>query len=270
MNLTSTRYIKFTILLIAVIGLSLACGTNTVTNSHENTEPEKPEVEEAQPIEEAEKPQETETHEEIPPTPTALPSPTSTSPPPSPSVSPIEILSHKSYIQSNWYHIIGEVQNNTTYPMNFIKIVATLYDENNNVVGTDYTYTDLDIVLPGGKAPFVIATDQWAGTASYKLQAQGSESEGELPRQDLIVLSSNDYIQYDWLHVVGEVLNTGDTNAEYVRVVITLYDTQGDVVGVGYTYTELDIIPPGGTSPFDASTDFWEGYDQYSIQVQGR
>ena len=74
----------------------------------------------------------------IPPTETpALPTTT-----PTPNVPPLEILSHQGYIDGKWSHIVGEVRNNTDAPMEYVKIVSTLYDSNNKVVGTDFAYTE--------------------------------------------------------------------------------------------------------------------------------
>jgi hypothetical protein len=229
--------------MIVLFAASLACGKSQVTSPPVATTP-KPVV--TQP---------TETQ--------ALPTDT-----PTPSVPPLEILSHNSYTDGGWFHIIGEVKNNTDYPMEYVKIVATLYDDNNKVVGTDFTYTILDIIPPGGKAPFETGTNKWEDTTNYKLQAEGRK--GSLPRQDLVIRNHESYIDGNWLHVQGEVENTGTSDAEYVKLVITLYDISGNVVGVDFTYTTLSTIPAGGTSPFDSGTNHWPNFDHYEIQVQGR
>jgi hypothetical protein len=72
------------------------------------------------------------------------------------------------------------------------------------------------------------------------------------------------------LSIDGEVANHGSTPAEFVKVIATLYDTEGKVVGEGYSYTTLDKIPPGDTSPFEISTSHIDGYDHYVLQVEGR
>jgi hypothetical protein len=180
----------------------------------------------------------------------------------------LEILSHTSYTDAGWYHIVGEIRNNSTQPMAFVKIVATLYDDASTVVGTDFTYTELDVIPPGGKSPFETGTDQWEGTTNYKLQAQGRPSSPA--RQDIVIKSHQSYVDGSWLHVRGEVENTGDTDAEFVKIVVTLYDETGTVVGTDFTYTDLDTVPPGGTSPFETGTDHWPGFDHYEIQVQAR
>jgi len=250
------------LVIVLLITTSLACGSTRVTSpSVESTAEQAP----ARPTEEVQtQPPENLEPTVVPPTQTpALPTHT-----PTPSAPPLEILSHQSYMDAGWYHIVGEVQNNTDYPMEFVKIVATLYDENNKVVGTDFTYTDLGIIPPGGKSPFQTGTDKWAGTVSYKLQAQARQ--GSLPRQDLVIRSHESYVDGAWLHVHGEVENTGTTPAEFVKLVITLYDANNNVVGMDFTYTTLGTIPAGGTSPFESGTDHWPGFDHYEIQVQGR
>lgn len=186
---------------------------------------------------------------------------------PTPSIPELEILSHQSYEDSGWFHIVGEVRNNSDRPMEFIEVVATLYDDTNNVTGTDFTYTYLNVIPPGGKSPFETGTDEYAGTTQYKLQVQGSP--GDLPRQDLVINSHNHYEDNGWLHVRGEVQNTGDSPAEFVQIVITLYDAAGNVVGTDFTYVDIDPLPPGGTSPFETGTDHYPGFDHYEIYVQG-
>jgi hypothetical protein len=110
--------------------------------------------------------------------PTPTPSlPTAT---PTPSLSQLEILSHQSYVDVGWFHIVGEVQNNSDTPVEFVKVVATLYDDAGQVVGTDFTYTEIDVIPPGGKSPFETGTDEWTGTTNYRLQVQGDAA----PRRD--------------------------------------------------------------------------------------
>ncbi len=93
---------------------------------------------------------------------------------------------------------------------------------------------------------------------------------GRLPRQDLIILSHSSYVDGDWFHLRGEVKNTGTTQAKYVKIIVALYDAAGDVVGIDYTFTTLDIMPAGGTSPFATGTDYWPEFHHYEIQVEGR
>ncbi len=52
------------------------------------------------------------------------------------------------------YHIVGEVQNNGTQTAKFVQVSATLYDSNNKVIGTDFSFTNPSDIDPGQKASF--------------------------------------------------------------------------------------------------------------------
>lgn len=71
--------------------------------------------------------------------------------------STIRILSHNSFTDSlGFLHIVGELQNEGITNLEFVKVTSTLYDARNQVVATDFTYTDPSDVGPGQKAPFEI------------------------------------------------------------------------------------------------------------------
>lgn len=188
---------------------------------------------------------------------------------PTPAVTPLEILSSQGYADSiGFYHVIGEVRNNTSAPMGFVEIVATLYDDSGGVTGTSFTYSTLEVIPPAGKSPFDIIMTEATGTTKYKLQVQGNEA--SLGRQDLVIAGES--INTDaigFTHIQGEVQNTGSQPATFVELIGTIYDADGNVVGVGFTYTTLDTIPAGGASPFDLILQSRPGLDHYEIQVQG-
>jgi hypothetical protein len=58
--------------------------------------------------------------------------------------------------QNGWYQIVGEVVNTGSDNTEFVKVVATFYDEGGTVIETDYTYTDPSDLAAGQLAPFEI------------------------------------------------------------------------------------------------------------------
>jgi hypothetical protein len=85
----------------------------------------------------------------------------------------ISVLSSSSFRDDTGaYHIVGEVKNNSPRDsMNYVKIVATLYDKGGKVVGTDFTYSDIDVLRPAEKSPFkIILTDLGQSQKSKQLQ----------------------------------------------------------------------------------------------------
>ena len=76
----------------------------------------------------------------------------------------IKILSSNSFFDHNQFspgfHIVGEIQNNSTHIDTSVQVAVTLYDNNNQTVGTANTYTTPSTILPGKKSPFEIIVNQ--------------------------------------------------------------------------------------------------------------
>ena len=90
--------------------------------------------------------------------------------------SSITILSHNSYVDSvGYFHVVGEVENNTPNTAKFVQITGTFYDINNAVVGTQITYTNPSNISSGAKAPFDLVLVSTSVPSSlvnhYKLSA---------------------------------------------------------------------------------------------------
>jgi hypothetical protein len=56
--------------------------------------------------------------------------------------------------------LIEQVQNNVTNEVNFVKIIATYYDQNGDITGTDFTFSDPYLLKPAMKAPFELSLDE--------------------------------------------------------------------------------------------------------------
>jgi len=153
-------------------------------------------------------------------------------------------------------------------------LVSAIYEYKPNgkplvTLGTEQTTTLLDVIPAGGKAPFKLGPYFFGLPVTlYELKVQGQA--GNPGRQDLALQSSNAYTSGAWLYVRGEIKNTGANSAQYVKAVVTLYDSEGKVVGVLAAYTNAGTIPPGGFSTFQASTNYWPGYDHFVIEIQGQ
>jgi hypothetical protein len=53
------------------------------------------------------------------------------------------------------------------------------------------------------------------------------------------------------LHLVGEVLNQSDQNMNFVKIIASFYDSADRIVATDFTYTELDTVEAGDSSPFE-------------------
>lgn len=193
------------------------------------------------------------------------------SPTPSPAPAAVRILSSSSFTVSGTGHIVGEVQNDTGQNVAFVKVVASVYDSGGTLVGTESTYTDLDILTPGQRSPFeIIILNISAAATSYQLSGQWRVTTDQ-PLRGLTILSHREQVdRAGYHHIIGEVRNDTGQPVEFVKIVGAFYDGSGKVVATESTYTELDRLEPGQTSPFEMIALYWHNAVRYELQVQAR
>jgi len=150
-----------------------------------------------------------------------------------------------------YLHIIGEVVNNQDKAIEYVRIVVALYDQSNNILDTDFSFSDVQIIPPYGKSPFdVTFTGGSSGVANYKLETEGRET-NPLPMGLQLGRPRIFTDDLGYVHVVGEVRNKGDTTANYVKVNGILYDSSKNLIGVDFTFTEFSDIYPDQSSSFE-------------------
>ena len=202
------------------------------------------------------------------PTPTPLPSrPDATAAP-----GQLEVISHKSYVDDlGCYHIVGEVKNNAAIPMEYVEVVAKLFDNTNKNIGTKLTFTAPDVIFRGGSAAFDIIAlrkSQWDNIETYTLQVKGDASQ-ETEQQNLILISQDGRLEDGLMFISGQVQNVGTVSA-LAKLIITLYDADHNVVNTAWTYADAGIIPVNGVSDFELKVEHQLDPDnfQYRIQIE--
>ena len=166
----------------------------------------------------------------------------------------IVIVSHTSYIDSFWdsHTIIGEIQNIGDQPATNVDITATYYNADNEVISDlGGPIVELNVLLPGRKSPFGssdLSTDPQL-IDHYSLNVSFTPCD-PIPEK-LEIISHNSTIDpYDeYLHIIGEVQNSGDLQDPSVHVVATCYNEAGTVVAFSADYVrtvnqkaDFDII----------------------------
>lgn len=210
--------------------------------------------------------------------PTGTPTPTpSVTQSPSPTQTPTEVthvsvLSASDYYDgSGYFNVVGEVQNTLGTNVKYVKIVATFYDSSGAVIVADYTNTEIDILKPNQKSPFKLTSYLGNSVAGYSLDVQYNTTQDQ-PFEGLTIVNPTASIDPQGLHnVVGEVKNNGASEATYVEVVGTYYNSAGKVIGISFTYTDPDTINAGATSSFElTSYPLAITPARYELQVQGQ
>ena len=207
-----------------------------------------------------------------PPEPTTpAPEDVTPTPPEKPPVKP-QIRGVTDYFDMDYYNLVGEVFNSTDSNIDFVKVVATFYDKAGTVIGTSFTYTELDIILPNDAAPFEISSyPDKIQPASCKLSSDYNATT-EQPFVGLSIKSHSVSIDDMGFHeIVGEIENNSTMPAEFVKIVATYYNSSEDIIGTAFTFTDIDVVQAGDTAPFELSSYPREiNPASYKLQVEGQ
>lgn len=192
-----------------------------------------------------------------------------------PSGGDVKILSHNGYMVSDmigtYAIVVGEVQNTGKDVLRYVKITATLYDSEDNILATHYTYAQIKVLLPGQKSPFIFI--KLSSAERYGLEVTEFRPTTDEPYRDFEILSHSSFIDDDGHYrVTGELKNTGTRSANDTEVIATFYDASGEVVGASVIATvDPRHVPRGETASFDVQATPKETASDiatYALQVQ--
>ena len=141
------------------------------------------------------------------------------------------------------FHIVGEIQNNLRSPLNQVSIFVTLFDENENVILTKETRSQVNTIMPEMKGPFdfIFSKVSPNQVKSYELDLEYSISE---PKGQVISITSSELSRdsHNNLIISGVVENNGEITANTIAVIATLYDKNGKVSSVSKVHPEPDYL----------------------------
>jgi hypothetical protein len=172
----------------------------------------------------------------------------------------VRVLSSNAFVpysgSTSWY-IVGEVRNDTSANVQFVRISATLRDAGGNVVDSDYSYSMIGKLTPGMTSPFWIIFSDPPSWSTYDLQVTW-DTTSQQPYAMEILNSTLYFDSYDAFHVVGEIRNQYAEQRTFVEAYVTMYDASGQVIGVDSTFTNPYDLNPGQTASFDSEVYFWK------------
>jgi len=149
--------------------------------------------------------------------------------------------------------IVGEVLNNFSYPIELVRITATVYDKNGIIVATGDKYVNDYLIKPGSRSGFDIFLDETLPSKSkYALTTSFEKSEDDKPEALQLSVGKNSKSS-NTFRVLGEVMNQGKNDANAVKVSAIFYDEKHKVMDTDYVFTNPDIISPNKKAPFEFS-----------------
>jgi LysM repeat protein len=148
---------------------------------------------------------------------------------------------------------LGEIHNTTGLDLEQAGVKIVLLDEQGEAVAEAQEYVQIELLRPGGRAPFAVRFTSppqsfasylaipWQGVqgyiGNYYLDLSVSDLQGEGERYAVYTVS-------------GSVSNTGPEDTVDVLVTVTLYDALGRVIGLRREVPEHNVIPRGGHTTF--------------------
>jgi hypothetical protein len=191
------------------------------------------------------------------------------------SINDVVITSHSlSYYlpptYQDWYsYIVGEVQNQGSDTVLFVGVTGTFFDSDGNILATDFEYVEIDVLAPDQTSPFLLqswlpnvpADHYTVSVSQYDVTNETLYREFQIHNDALLYPKSNDYNPY----VEGDVENTGQSDVNKCKVLVTLYNVEGTAIR---TDSHIIVDMPVGTT---RSFNFWFGstpeISSYQIQV---
>jgi hypothetical protein len=170
---------------------------------------------------------------------------------------------------------LGEVLNNTGASIEQVQVAVSLYDAEGEMVATSSTFTEFDIIPNESKMPFALLfTEPPSDFSQHQVVALSGVTVAHWGRNyiDLTIESDRGEASSERAYVVtGRVRNTGQYDAEQIRMVVTAYDAEGRVVGIRRGSPETQALGMGESSPFSVSLSPLGGQVvTHTVQVQGR
>lgn len=70
-----------------------------------------------------------------------------------------------------------------------------------------------------------------------------------------------------YMHIAGEVANSGTQNANFIEINFNFYNASGTLLATDFTFTLANVLAPNERSPFEHAFSPQPGYDHYSITI---
>ena len=148
-------------------------------------------------------------------------------------------------------HVLGEIENNSNYPLNQIKIMVKLFDENGFQIGQANGKSFSNVIMPGMTGAFDIVLKDYDSKIIHDYNLEFNYKLAEPKNQVIHIVSSEmERDSQNNLVISGVLENQGEITANMINVIASLYDRDGNVVNVSSIYVQPDFLRAGDNSFF--------------------
>ena len=184
----------------------------------------------------------------------------------------VEVVNLTSYQSTSGFVdliFMGEVLNLRNEPLKKIDVTIELLDANGNLLDFEsgrvktpwgFNLWNTGVLYPSLKAPYRVSFDDPGSWTEFNVSIDYSLADRkdiENHHREVEVINDTgrpiDDILYNY-QITGEVKNTGFVHCYNTWIVATLFDNDGNVIGINETVTDIDTdndkLVPGETVPF--------------------
>jgi hypothetical protein len=170
----------------------------------------------------------------------------------------IQVTSTSSYTDGfGNFHIIGEVNNTSTQPQTNIVVTAILSDTTtNSIVGNYSAFSSIETLRSGELSPFDIVIQnpqQIFGTFDFMEFSTTSQPASAEKPANLVLNGSSSFVDnVGDPHIVGNIINQGQSPEQFLNLVATFYDNSSlGVVGTQSFGLNVGNLENNQMAPFD-------------------
>jgi hypothetical protein len=174
-------------------------------------------------------------------------------------------------------HLTGEVVNNTDQDQRITALTPVVYDQNENPVTLEDVeplegYDGLIEIVnlaPGQSLSFgffILLPLDVSFEDNYEIVVEAEPAE---PVREDLVITYDDFESYwpDFFYVNGTWENPGPALTEYILVVVTVYDEDEHVIGMGWSYEIGSSQLAVGEHDFEVEVTLWEIVAYLELEV---
>ena len=154
--------------------------------------------------------------------------------------------------QFGYLYLFGEIKNNSEKILTNITLSANFIDFDNNIIGTYARSPEIDTLNPNQFSPFeIIYLDPNTITKVRNFSLSVDYKIGKAKPNLLYIDHINNRLDFTGFYYInGEITNIGTHPANNVTVVATIYDLDGNIIGITKAITEPFIIEPQNKGAF--------------------
>ncbi|MCQ3932862.1 MAG: hypothetical protein DPW16_20630 [Chloroflexi bacterium] len=176
------------------------------------------------------------------------------------------------------FNITGRVVNNADYSVEAVRLTGYLFDSRSNRLSEKSSILTTDILAPGEGAPFRLRFDggRPSTVVRYELHAAARASEDTVLRnfygKNNFTVQSNDpfYNESGFLVVSGQLSNNGSRLVKLIKVVVSIFDDQNNIVATETVFIDKDQLLPGEAGSYEVVMyDVGGPAIRYELNVMG-